>query len=118
MTASPGFLEHLTDMLAPLGPVSARRMFGGAGIFRDGLMFALVADDTLYFKVDDRNRAAFEAAGMPPFRYEKRGKTFEMSYYEAPADALDDGEELLRWAEGAWDAAVRAGAAKGKKTSR
>jgi len=115
MPASPEFLEHLTDMLAPMGPVVARRMFGGAGLFREGLMFALVADDTLYFKADDGNRAAFGDAGMGPFTYEKKGKPAALSYFEAPPDAMDDAEEMLIWARGAWEAALRANAGKAKK---
>ena len=115
MTASPEFLEHLTDMLAPMGAVAARRMFGGAGLFREGLMFALIARDTLYLKVDDENRAAFEEAGMGPFTYEKKGKTSAMSYFEAPPDALDDPDALLPWARSAWEAALRANAGKVKK---
>ena len=58
------FVTHVVDMLEPLGPVSARRMFGGYGIFLDGMMFALVADDTLYLKVDDESRSEFAAAGL------------------------------------------------------
>ena len=101
-------VDHLVDQLAPLGGVSARRMFGGHGIFRDGLMFALVAGDCLYFKVDDDNRAEFEARGLEPFRYAKKGKLVALSYHQAPEEAMDDGEELCRWARPAFAAALRA----------
>lgn len=102
------FVSHVLEMLEPLGPVSARRMFGGYGIYLDRSMFALVADDTLYLKVDDRSRGEFEAAGLEPFRYTKKGKSFQMSYHAAPEDALEDAELLREWARKAVDAAFRA----------
>ncbi|NCF27049.1 MAG: transcriptional regulator [Gammaproteobacteria bacterium] len=106
------FVTHVVDMLEPLGPVSARRMFGGYGIYLDGMMFALVADDTLYLKVDDESRSEFAAAGLEPFRYSKKGKTYEMSYHAAPEDALENAELLRDWARKAVDAAMRAARAK------
>lgn len=102
------FVRHLLDMLEPLGPVGARRMFGGYGIYLDRLMFALVADDALYLKVDDESRGEFEAAGLEPFRYVKQGKSFTMSYHAAPEDALEDPELMRDWARKAIDAAMRA----------
>ena len=99
--------RHLLDLLEPLGPVSARRMFGGYGIYLDRTMFALVADDTLYLKADDASRAAFVAAGLEPFRYARKGKSYEMSYYAAPEEALEDAELLRDWARKAVDAAMR-----------
>lgn len=113
MTASPEFLDFLLDMLAPVGPVSVRRMFSGAGLFRDGLMFGLVSGDTLYLKADEDNRADFAAAGMGPFTYRKKGgRVTALSYYEAPAEALDDPEALAEWARAAQAAAVRAKAGR------
>ena len=105
------FVNHLLDLLEPLGPVSARPMFGGHGIYLDRTMFALVADDTLYLKVDDASRGEFAAAGLEPFRYARRGKSYEMSYHAAPEDALEDAELLRDWARKAVDAAMRAGRA-------
>ena len=116
MSASPDYLDHLIDLLAPLGPVTIRRMFGGAGLYHDGVMFALVAEDRLYLKADDGNRHAFEAEGLAPFTYESRGKRAVMSYYEPPADALEDAEILSRWARGAFAAALRARAKARRKT--
>ncbi len=101
------FVTHVLDLLEALGPVSARRMFGGYGIYLDQLMFALVASDTLYLKVDDESRGEFEAAGLEPFRYTKKGKTYQMSYHAAPEDALEDAELLRDWARKAVDAAMR-----------
>ena len=102
------FVTHLLDLMEPLGPVSARRMFGGYGIYLDRMMFALVADDSLYLKIDDDSRGEFEAAGLEPFRYTKKGKTYQMSYHAAPEDALEDAALLRDWARKAVDAAMRA----------
>jgi len=102
------FVDHLLELLEPFGPVTAKRMFGGYGIFRDGLMFGLVADSVLYFKVDDHNRADFAARELPPFTYLKNNKRVAMSYYQAPAETLDDTEIMIQWAASAYAAAQRA----------
>ena len=90
-------------------------MFGGYGIYRDGLMFGLVADDMLYLKVDELNKTAFEERELTPFEYDKKGKKMKMSYYQAPEDAMENSEEMLVWAEKAFGAALRAAAKKNKK---
>ena len=109
------FVTHLIEMLEPLGPVSARRMFGGYGIYIDKLMFALVADDTLYLKVDDGSREEFLAADLEPFSYANKGKIFQLSYYAAPEDALENAELMRDWARKAVDAAMRAAGSKKAK---
>lgn len=109
------YVEYLLDLLADLGPVHARAMFGGYGIYCGGIMFGLVADDMLYLKVDDGNRDAYEARGLPPFVYDKQGKKMAMSYYQPPEEAFDDAGELCRWAEAALAAAHRARAGKSKR---
>ncbi len=107
MAVSPEYLDYLRDQLAGFGAFDTRRMFGGAGLFRDGLMFALVAGDALYLKVDDRNRPDFEAAGMEPFSYERKGKTAALeSHYEAPPELPEDADEFARWAHKAFEAAL------------
>ena len=94
-----------------LPQVRARSMFGGVGIYSGNLFFALIADDTLYFKVDDSNRADFLSRGMGPFRpYGEEGET--MQYYEVPHDLLEDAEALRPWAE---HARAVAAARKGKR---
>ncbi|NJO22813.1 MAG: TfoX/Sxy family protein, partial [Sphingomonadales bacterium] len=94
MASSAGFLAFLDEQLAGLGPVSIRRMFGGAGVFADGIMFALVSDDTLYFKVDETTRADFEAEGMGAFTYAtKDGRNTLMSYWRAPERLFDGADE-------------------------
>lgn len=104
--------DYLTDMLAPWGEVSARKMFGGFGLYRAGLMFAIVDGDNVYFKADDLCRADFEAAGSVPFTYEARGRQVTLSYWQVPAEAMDDEAVLGEWAGKAYDAAVRAAASK------
>lgn len=109
MTASAGFLDLLQDLLAPLGPVAVRRMFGGAGIYCDGQVFAFVDDDTLFFKTDEAGRAAFEAEGLGPFTYmTKHGPGTLLSYWRAPERLLDDRDEMLEWAGRALAVARRA----------
>src|SRR5690606_41027264 len=90
-------------------PIRVRRMFGGAGIYCDGVMFALISDDTLYLKVDDANRGDFAAEGMAPFSYATRtGRTTITSYWRAPERLLDAPDELLTWSRAAVAAAARA----------
>jgi DNA transformation protein len=101
------FVEFVLEGMQPLGGVSARRMFGGWGIFKDGLMFALIARDQLYLKVDDGNRAAYDEADLPHFTYSEKGKPIRMSYREAPSAGLDDPEILCAWARAAYAAALR-----------
>ena len=87
MASSADFLEFLKDQLKGLGHVTTRRMFSGAGIYCDGVIFALLLRDTLYFKVDDGNRAAYEAEGLKPFSYQARGRTVEVERLLARARA-------------------------------
>lgn len=83
-------------------------MFGGFGIYRDGLMFGLVASDVLYLKADAENRGAYEAAGSEPFSYTARRKQVILSYWRAPEDALESGAAMQEWARSAFAAALRA----------
>ena len=112
MQNSPGFVSYLMELLAPFGNVRAKRMFGGHGIFRDELMFGIVADETLYLKADDENREDFEARGLERFVYYKKGKPMYLSYYQAPEEALDNTGDMLAWAQKSFAAAVRSSAKK------
>jgi DNA transformation protein len=111
---SRDYADHISDLLSPLGGamggVSAKGMFGGFGIYLDGLMFALIADDVLYFRCDDGNRPAYEEAGMEPFRPFADKPTFKLTalpYWEVPAELFDESDELCLWARAAYDAALR-----------
>jgi DNA transformation protein len=117
MVASDSFAEFLREQLAPLGRVTMRRMFGKTGVFCDGLMFGMVTNDTLYFRVDDHNRAAFkEAQCFPPLNYEKRGGSIDLSFWRAPERLFDEADELVTWARAALAAARRV-AAKRERTA-
>jgi DNA transformation protein len=118
MSISPEFADYLNDQLASFGPMTIRRMFGGAGLFRDGVMFGLIADETLYLKTGDANRADFEAAGMGPFTYTGKSKPVSMSYHEVPADVLEDPDLLSAWAGKAFAVAQAAKAAAPPKRKR
>jgi DNA transformation protein len=119
MATRSEFVDYLLEQLAPLGDVSARGMFGGWGIYHEGRMFALVADDTVYFKVDDANRTDFEREGLQPFRYARTDREIAvMSYYQPPAAAIDDRELLCVWARKGIEAAARAAEKKRAKPKR
>ena len=123
MVASDSFAEFLREQLAPLGRIAVRRMFGKTGVFCDGLMFAVVTDDTLYFRVDDGNQAAFEEAkSFPPLNYGKQGRTIDLSFWRAPERLFDEPDELLTWARAALAAAGRVATkrqpAAGKRKSK
>ncbi len=102
------YCDYILDQLAPLPGISAKRMFGGFGLFRQGLMFGIIIDDVLYYKTAAGNRAGFEAAGSEPFRYETKKRTVTLSYWTVPALALDDEDILLEWTRAACAAAVEA----------
>ncbi|PRC94898.1 TfoX/Sxy family protein [Solimicrobium silvestre] len=115
---SSDFVAYVHELLAPLGNVRSKRMFGGVGIYINDLFCALIADDYLYFKGDDENEAEFIAVDCPPFTYEKEGQLFSMRYYRAPDEALDNPHEMSRWARLGLAAALRKAAnpkAKAKK---
>ncbi len=107
------FIDYLLELMQPLGPVSAKAMFGGYGIYIDDLMFALVADDVLYFKTGSENLSDFEQRDLPPFSYQRNGKVYNMSYSEAPAEVFDDADAMVLWANHAIEAAL-----KSRKASR
>ena len=115
MAAGGSFAEFLQDQLRPLGHVTVRRMFGGAGVYCDGLMFGLVSDDTLYFRVDDGNRGAFEAEGQQPFTYDGKGRTIVLPYWRVPERLFDEPDEMIDWARAALAAARRVAAKKKSK---
>jgi DNA transformation protein len=110
------FLDHVVERLRLFGPVTTRRMFGGWGIYREGLFFALIAGETLYFKTDDQSRAQFERSGPGPFAFDKKGERIVTHYYAVPEAALDDPAVMAHWARLGYAAALRA--AKAPKRPR
>ena len=108
----------LEDLFAPWARVTVKRMFGGLGVWRDGLMFALVAGGTLYLKTDDESRAAFEAAGGKPFVYRGKVKPVSVAYWTPPAAIFDDEDSLREWAGRAFAAALSADAVRRPRARR
>ena len=106
------FTAYVVELMQSIGPVRAKRMFGGYGIFLEGLMFGLVADSVLYLKVDEQSMDEFAARGLEAFIHNKQGKEFKMSYYQAPEEALEDIEEMNAWANKAYCSALRAASKK------
>ena len=106
--------DFLQDLFAPLGAVTVKRMFGGQGVWLDGMMFALVFGETVYLKVDDVTRDAFVAAGAKPFVYHqrKRDRMASLPYFSLPEAAQDDPIEASRWARLAIEAVLRSKAPK------
>ncbi|PUE43540.1 TfoX/Sxy family protein [Limnohabitans sp. Hippo3] len=101
------FIPFVQELLEDWAPVSARRMFGGHGLYHEGLMFAIVMDQRLYLKADAVNRPEFEAKGLAPFTYAMKGKEVALSYWAAPDEMFDVPDDAQQWAKSAWDAALR-----------
>jgi len=119
MVASDGFAEFLQDQLAPLGKITMRRMFGKTGVFCDGVMLGMVRDNTLYFRVDDLNKATFkEAEASPPLDYEKHGATIDLAFWRVPERLFDEPDEFLTWARAALAAARRVAARRSPPQGR
>ena len=118
MVASDSFAELLREHLALLGRVTMRSMFGKTGLFCNGLMFGMVTNDTLYFRVDYLNREVFmEVESVPPLNYEKKGRTIDLSFWRVPERLLDEPEELVIWARAALAAARRVAAKRDRATT-
>ena len=103
MPNSQQFIDFVMEMMA--SSVIAKKMFGGHGLFREGLMFALVVDDQLYFKTDEALAEQFCNLGLTRFSYKKRGETCYINYYQAPEVCFEDPEEMQHWAEAAFNVA-------------
>ncbi|HEV8016093.1 MAG TPA: TfoX/Sxy family protein [Stellaceae bacterium] len=118
MKSEPEFIRYLRDQFRRWGPVEVRRMFGGHGIFRDGVMFALINDETLYLRSDEATQAAFAAAGMGPFRYRRDGRLVALGYHQAPPEAVEDSDLLGEWADRAFAAALRRASQPPRRAAR
>lgn len=109
MSADSEFVIAVLDLITPFSEVSSRKMFGGFGIFREGLMFGLIADNELYLKADKQSLHYFEDSDCPAFCYAKAdGKQYKMSYYRAPEAFFEEPEQTILWSQRAQDAALRA----------
>ncbi len=115
MAISEGCVELLKELLRGFAPFTVRRMFGGAGLFVDGIMFAIVIDDALYLKADAGTSRAFEEEGLAPFSYQRGGRSVQLSYWRAPDRLLDDGEELREWAHRSLNVARKTTAARPRR---
>ena len=109
------FVTYVVDSMQTLGAVHAKRMFGGHGIFLQGLMFGLIADSVLYLKADKALEKDFIVQGLEAFHYYKKNKLFKLSYYQAPEEALENDQVMFEWATKAYQAALRAADKKPKK---
>ena len=119
MAASPQFKAYLEELLEPLGPIVFKRLFGGEGLSLGGVTFAFIMGQTLYLRVDDQSRPAFEEAGMEPFSYDTKKRWVQVrSFYSTPEDLYDDGDEFLAWAQTALAAAQGAAREKARKKTR
>lgn len=101
------FVDFLHEVFRNFGPVQARKMFSGYGLYHEGVMFALVADETLYLKADEANAHYFIDKGLGQFEYSRGDKIIGMSYYLAPEAIFDDADEAARWASQSFEAALR-----------
>ena len=119
MPASDGFTDFLFEQLAPLGHITARRMFGKTGVFCDGVMLGMITENTLYLRVDDHNRAVFqEAATFAPLNYKKAGTTIDLAFWRIPDRLVDEPEELVAWARAALAAAKRVSARRPRRPGK
>ena len=120
MANSPDFVAYVKELMRDAGvAASARAMFGGHGLYADGLFFAIVDDDVLYLRVDDVNRADFEALDCAPFEYAtKEGRKQAMGYLRAPDEALERPDAMRPWVRSSLAAAIRAAAKKRKPATK
>ena len=120
MPLSPGFTDYALELLAGLGRLEARRMFGGAGLYRDGVMFAILDDDAVFFRVDDALQAEMEAQGSAPWVYSMKrdGTVREMGYWRMPETAADDPDEAVAIARRSHAAALKRQASRASKPAK
>ena len=115
MTPSSGFLDQLSELFSPLGEITWRKMFGGAGLYCDGRVFAIVDDERIFFKADPQNELWYTTRGSEKFTFDMGGKVGTMNYWSGPEELLDDQHVALEYAHQAIQAARRAPAPSPKK---
>jgi DNA transformation protein len=99
---SKDYAQYVLDLLSPYGSMTSRAMFGGYGIYKDGLIVGIIVDDELYFKVDESVKKKYEELGSVPFTYNRGDKIFAMPYWKVPIDIMENEDELENWLEGAY----------------
>jgi len=109
------FVKYLDVVFREFGTITSKKMFGGYGVYHQGIMFALVADDQLYLKTDNVNEKYFIEKSLAQFEYQKGDKVVKMSYFLAPDDIMDDAEQAMIWGTRSFDAAKRAHRKTNKK---
>lgn len=113
MPVSKSYLDFVLESVREAGDVEPRRMFGGVGLYTDNVIFALILDDQLYFKVNERTAERYEDAGAEPFLYtNKNGRTVSMPYYRAPEFLFDEPDEMADWVREAMGVGLAAKAEK------
>lgn len=117
MAITPEYADFVAELFAEFGSVRVRRMFGGAGIFHDGVMIGLVTDGTIFLRTDDALAADMAEEGSIPFVYQGKTKHVEMPYWRLPERLIDDTEELATWARRAHRAALQAKSPKKRRRS-
>ena len=108
------FAAYVVDLMQSIGPVYSKRMFGGFGVFLDGMMFGLIMINTLYLKVDEENLKEFDELGLKPFTYKKKGQEMKLSYYQAPEEAMESMEIMRAWGNRSFGVALRTAARKSR----
>lgn len=112
------FANYVAELMEGFAPVLIKPMFGGFGVYRDGLMFALIADERLFLKVDEQSQPRFVARGLAPFKYEAGGKVASLKYHEAPPEAYDEPAHMAVWAQLGYECALRQQAKKAAKSRK
>jgi DNA transformation protein and related proteins len=115
---SPSFVQYVLDLLNPIAPVTARSMFGGHGLYSDGMIFGLLDDGELFLKTDEQTRAHFTGAGCKPWVYPSPKGPMTTSSYQPPGAAMEDSDAMRPWLELALAAASRSAAAKAAKKAK
>lgn len=96
--AQSSFLEYLlNEAMAEVPNLTYKRMFGGYGLYKSGIFFAIVTGNTLYFKVDESTKRQYQDLGSTPFSYKNKNKMVNTSYWEVPDSILEDQKKLLQW---------------------
>ena len=110
-------IEHIIGVFDALGPVRARRMFGGHGLYLGEAMFGILLDDVLYLKADERTAPLFKANGLRRLIHDRDSRPVRMSFFTAPDEVLENPDEAELWGRRALEAAQRARAMRQRRRS-